>query len=487
VHGGEFAKYVREISFLTDEEKEKAQKTIDLKRNTNRDIIPTLSLFLNKLKMSYRSAFAQLTNKGWDYKPNILVPKYAFRSLSSYNGGARNPSYEALGKIIGFYKPLSSLPEYKEILKIHEDNFYWAKVSKIKKTKGEGYDFEVPGSNSFVGNGFINHNSVMVHSIITSLLYRNSPESLKFILIDPKRVELTPYNKVPHLLTPVLTDPKKAILALKWAAKEMDRRYDILETEKVRDIFSYHKNILEPKIKKVKKPEDEVDLPEAMPYIVIIIDELADIMSLYPRELEAVIVRLAQMSRAVGIHLILSTQRPSVNVITGLIKANIPTRIALQVVSQIDSRTILDMSGAEKLLGAGDMLFLSSEMSKPARLQSAYITESEVKEVSKFLIENCEEYQSSIDLNLDTANNAIESASYADQDDDELYEEAKELVMKIGKASTSYLQRRLKIGYARAARLIDILEERGVVGPGEGAKPREVFGNYQDEDDVLRE
>ncbi len=327
--------------------------------------------------------------------------------------------------------------------------------------------------------------SVAIHAIITSLLYRNSPESLKFILIDPKRVELTLYNKIPHLLTPVLTDPKKSVLALKWAAKEMDRRYDILEQEKVRDIGSYHKNILEPKLKKIKSQghEEGADVGETMPYIVIIIDELADMMSSYPRELEATIVRLAQMSRAVGIHLILSTQRPSVNVITGLIKANVPTRIALQVASQIDSRTILDMSGAEKLLGAGDMLYLSAEMSKPERVQSAYITEAEVKDVVKYLIDNYKDVETAVDLNLDTATNAIEIAAN-EEDDDELYEEARELVIAARKASTSYLQRRLKVGYARAARLIDLLEERGVVGAGEGAKPREVLGNYPEQTDA---
>ncbi len=332
--------------------------------------------------------------------------------------------------------------------------------------------------------------SVMVHSLITSLLYRNSPENLKLILIDPKRVELTLYNKIPHLLTPVLTDPKKAILALKWAAKEMDRRYDILEAEKVRDIGSYHKNVLEPALKKQKGGAGDTDLPEAMPYIVVVIDELADIMTNYPREMEAAVVRLAQMSRAVGIHLVLSTQRPSVNVITGLIKANIPTRIALQVASQIDSRTILDMAGAEKLLGAGDMLFLSSEMSKPHRIQTAYISETEVKEVVKFISENNPSDGMSLDINLETAQSAVEiGTDGGDGEEDDLYEEARELVLKAGKASTSYLQRRLRIGYARAARLIDMLEERGVVGAGEGSKPREVLsanngGQVPEEDDL---
>lgn len=327
--------------------------------------------------------------------------------------------------------------------------------------------------------------SVTIHALITSLLYRSSPEDLKMILVDPKRVELTLYNKIPHLLTPVITDAKKAILALKWAAKEMDRRYDILEAETVRDIGSYHENIVVPAyqsaISKKGKNEEFAELPEKMPYIVIVIDELADIMATYPRELESAIVRLAQMSRAVGIHLIVSTQRPSVNVITGLIKANIPSRLALQVSSQIDSRTILDTGGAEKLLGAGDMLYLSGDMSKPERMQSAYITEDEVKRVVKFLADR---YKHALPDEIDISNGTVSASksifesSVEDEelgDDDDLYEDAREAVMKADKASSSYLQRKLKVGYARAARLIDMLEERGVIGPGDGAKPREVL------------
>lgn len=330
--------------------------------------------------------------------------------------------------------------------------------------------------------------SVTIHALITSLLYRNAPENLKFIMIDPKRVELTLYNKIPHLLTPVITDAKKTILSLKWAAKEMDRRYDVLQEQQVRDIESYHKNILQPALKKLKdapKPAtgEESNVPETMPYIVIIIDELADIMQSYPRELEAAIVRLAQMSRAVGIHLMLSTQRPSVNVITGLIKANIPSRIALQVASQIDSRTILDMAGAEKLLGAGDMLYMSGDMSKPQRVQSAFISEGEVKSVVKYLIDSYkDELPDEIDITGNSGekggNDALWSSMSDDaslEDDDELYEEAREIVVQAGKASTSYLQRKLRVGYARAARLIDMLEERGVIGAGSGAKPREVI------------
>lgn len=321
--------------------------------------------------------------------------------------------------------------------------------------------------------------SVTIHVIINSLLFRNSPDNLKFIMIDPKRVELTLYNKTPHLLTPVITEPKKAILALKWAAKEMERRYDILEKNKVRDIESYHKTILAPFIANSKK-EEKNQGPEIMPYIVIVIDELADIMQSYPRELESAVVRLAQMSRAVGIHLILSTQRPSVNVITGLIKANVPARIALQVASQFDSRTIIDSAGAEKLLGAGDMLYTSGEMAKPIRLQSPYISEGEVKKVVDYFVKNYEQ-EIPNEVNLDSEsiqkNVIFESiTSGGDNDvDDDLYEEAREIVIRAGKASTSYLQRKLRIGYARAARLMDILEEKNVIGPGEGSKPREVL------------
>jgi len=336
--------------------------------------------------------------------------------------------------------------------------------------------------------------SVTVHAIITSLLYRNSPEQLRMIMIDPKRVELTLYNKIPHLLTPVITDAKKTLLALKWATKEMDRRYDVLEGKAVKDIDSYHKNILAPEIKKIEElkkkgsydPEKHI-APEPMPYIVVIIDELADIMMAYPREMEAGIVRLAQMSRAVGIHLILSTQRPSVNVITGIIKANIPSRIALQVVSQIDSRTILDTPGAEKLLGAGDMLYIGGEMSKPVRIQSAFVSEKEVKDVVKFLADAYRDELIGGEINLaDVAKGGDESGGVgifndlSDDGGDELYEQAKAEVLQAGKASTSYIQRKLGVGYSRAAKLIDLLEQKGVVGPANGAKPREVIGGVEE-------
>ena len=328
--------------------------------------------------------------------------------------------------------------------------------------------------------------SVTIHAIIQSLLYRCGPQQLRFLMIDPKRVELTMYNRIPHLLTPVITDPKKAIMSLRWAVKEMERRYNILEQEKVRDIESYHQNILTPALEKLRRkgePDEGEVVPEGMPYIVVIIDELADIMQTFPRELEAAIVRLAQMSRAVGIHLLLSTQRPSVNVITGLIKANVPSRLALQVASQIDSRTILDQGGAEKLLGAGDMLYLAADMGKPVRLQSAFIGEVEMKKVVDFIAKN-NEAQIPVEMGAPAAGGPMTPlpssggggfGDESDEVDDDMYEAARAEVIASQKASTSYLQRKLRIGYARAARLIDILEERGVIGPGDGAKPREVL------------
>ncbi len=328
--------------------------------------------------------------------------------------------------------------------------------------------------------------SVAIHALITSLLYRNGPNQLRFIMVDPKRVELTLYNGIPHLLTPVITDPKKCIMALKWAAKEMERRYNILETEAVRDIDSYHNTVVEP-----AKRKKLADMPEAMPYIVVVIDELADIMQSYPRELEASIVRLAQMSRAVGIHLVLSTQRPSVNVITGLIKANVPTRMALQVASQIDSRTILDSGGAELLLGAGDMLYLSADMQKPVRLQTAYIGEGEVKKIVSYIKQHNAGSLGSLDLaggDSNQVNDAIMLATEDDDVDDDLYLQAKAAVEEAGRASTSYLQRKLRIGYSRAARLMDLLEEKGVIGAADGSRPRDVLsrGGEVKEEEVER-
>jgi S-DNA-T family DNA segregation ATPase FtsK/SpoIIIE len=315
--------------------------------------------------------------------------------------------------------------------------------------------------------------SVMIHSLLLSLLYKNSPATLKLILIDPKRVELSMYENLPHLVSSVITESKKSVGVFRWAISEMDRRYELLQSAGSRDIKSYNTN-------------DGKDDP--LPYLVIVVDELADLMTSFGREVEGSIVRLAQMARATGIHLVLSTQRPSVEVITGLIKANITSRIALQVASQIDSRTILDTGGAEKLLGGGDLLFMSSDISKPKRIQGCYVTEEEIGSVADFIREhNPLDFGGSATVNFSGPKgeqgmsekpkdvSSIFDGFANDGDNDDLYDEAVETVKQAQKASASLLQRRLKVGYARAARLLDIMEERGVIGPGEGAKPREVF------------
>jgi len=297
--------------------------------------------------------------------------------------------------------------------------------------------------------------SVCINTIIISLLYQNSPEDLRIILIDPKRVEMTAYEGVPHLLVPPIMKVEDTVNALKWTVREMERRLDTLSKFGARDINSYNARA-----------------EKQMPKIVIAIDELADLMTSSGREVETAIVRIAQMSRAVGIHLILATQRPSVDVITGLIKANIPARAAFAVASQTDSRTILDMSGAEKLLGRGDMLFTCAELSKPKRLQGAFVSEEEVESVVQYLKD-----KGGPDYNYAITEQVRSASIFGDnrEESDPLAEDAIQIILESGKASTSYLQRRMRIGYARAARLIDILEDMGIVGPGEGAKPREIM------------
>jgi len=322
--------------------------------------------------------------------------------------------------------------------------------------------------------------TVCLNSIILSLLYRNSPDEMKLILVDPKRVEFPIYSNLEHLLCPVIYDANQTLVALKWLVGEMERRFTVLAAGHSRDIISYNQ-------KMEKKGEDK------LPYIILIIDELADLMSVKGKEIESYIVRLAQMSRATGIHLILATQRPSVEVITGLIKANITSRIALKVGSLVDSRTILDSSGAEKLLGKGDLLLLSKEFSKPKRVQNPFISENEIKKVINWITDSNLAIKETTDeieegfLETEVEDNSLMSeltksaeAPETQMDnfyskEDPMYEEAKRTVISSKKASTSLLQRRLGIGYARAARLMDILEERGVVGPQEGAKPREVY------------
>ncbi|MFA5051745.1 MAG: DNA translocase FtsK 4TM domain-containing protein [Patescibacteria group bacterium] len=298
--------------------------------------------------------------------------------------------------------------------------------------------------------------SVCLNAILLSLLYQNSPDELKLILVDPKRVEMTGYNGIPHLITPVVNDVYKTINALRWVVAEMDRRFDLLQKTGHRNIQAYNH-----------------DNGNIMPYLVVAIDELADLMAVAANEVEAAIIRLAQMARAVGIHLILATQRPSVDIITGLIKANITSRIAFSVASAVDSRTILDTSGAEKLLGRGDMLYISAQLSKPKRLQGAFVTDDEINRVLAYLKSKGQpEYQEEVTAKVVDKTLA---GNFEDLGDDDLFEQAKDLVIKTGKASASLLQRRLRVGYARAARLLDLMEEQGIIGPGDGAKPREIL------------
>lgn len=304
--------------------------------------------------------------------------------------------------------------------------------------------------------------SVMINDILTSLLYRNSPADLKLILVDPKQVELTPYNDIPHLLTPVINEPEKCISALKWAVAEMERRLRTMAEVGKRNIAEYNN---------LKKEE-------GMPYIVIVIDELADLMMMAARDVEALIVRLAQKARAAGIHLVLATQRPSVDVITGLIKANVPARIAFTVASQVDSRTIIDQMGAEKLLGRGDMLLLTSDMPKPKRVQAAFIDDDETNKITDFIrMQRPPQYDDEIisqPVQLNGKGGVVADYGANDADDD-MWKDAVRVVIEGGKASTSLLQRRLRIGYGRAARLIETMEEQGIVGPADGARPREVL------------
>ncbi|NQV89048.1 MAG: DNA translocase FtsK 4TM domain-containing protein [Parcubacteria group bacterium] len=295
--------------------------------------------------------------------------------------------------------------------------------------------------------------SVCLNTMIISWLYQNGPDDLKLILIDPKRVELTIFNGIPHLLVPPITSVDDTVNALKWTVREMERRLDMLSKFGARNIDQYNSKV-----------------EERMPRIVVVIDELADLMSASGREVESTIVRIAQMARAVGIHLVLATQRPSVDVITGTIKANIPGRIAFAVASQTDSRTILDQSGAEKLLGRGDMLFTSAELSKPKRIQGAFVSTDELEAIVKFLRK-----KSAPDYNMAVTEITKAGTVFDDEERDSMFEEAVQTVLEGGKASTSYLQRRLRVGYARAARIMDELESAGVIGEGHGAKAREIL------------
>ena len=331
--------------------------------------------------------------------------------------------------------------------------------------------------------------SVMINTLLCSLLYRNSPSDMKLILVDPKQVEMAPYADIPHLLTPVINEPEKTISALKWAVNEMERRYKLLAGEKIRNIKEYNKR-LQSRAKKIAIADENGNVQEhedgSMPYIVIVVDEMSDLMMMAKKDVETLIVRLAQKSRAVGIHLVLATQRPSVNVITGLIKANVPARIAFTVASQVDSITILDQSGAEKLLGQGDMLFYVTSMSKPKRIQGAWVTDDEVNKITDHLrMQMAPQYNDEVvaqPVQLDGKGGVVMDLS---EGGDDKFKDAVRVVVERRKASTSMLQTRLGIGYQRAARIIEEMEERGIIGPQNGSKPRDVLISSPEELDEL--
>lgn len=333
--------------------------------------------------------------------------------------------------------------------------------------------------------------SVMINTLLTSLLYRNSPSDMKLILVDPKQVEMAPYEDIPHLLTPVITEPEKTISALKWAVNEMERRYKLLATEKIRNIKDYNKR-LQSRAKKITIADENGNVQEhedgSMPYIVIVVDEMADLMMIAKKDVEALIVRLAQKARAVGIHLVLATQRPSVDVITGLIKANVPARISFTVASQVDSMTILDQAGAEKLLGQGDMLFYTPSMSKPKRIQGAWVTDDEVNKITDHLrMQMAPQYNDEVVAQPVQLNGKGGVVMDLSEGGDDKFKDAVRVVVERRKASTSMLQTRLGIGYQRAARIIEEMEERGIIGPQNGSKPRDVLISSPEELDELLE
>jgi DNA segregation ATPase FtsK/SpoIIIE, S-DNA-T family len=334
--------------------------------------------------------------------------------------------------------------------------------------------------------------SVCINSIVASILYSKSPKDLRLIMVDPKVVELKIFNSLPHMLIPVVTEPKKVPAALKWLLGEMEQRYQIFAKANVRNIVGFNGR------KKGGKGEapadaqaalagvdplaaDDIEIPDRLPYIVAIIDELADLMMVAPAEIETSIARLAQLARAAGIHLIIATQRPSVNVITGVIKANLPSRIAFQVASQVDSRTILDTKGADTLIGRGDMLFSPPGTSRLVRAQGAFVSDEEVQEMVEFLKRNGPpQYAQSVQQQIDRAAKEDEEGGEGEGDEDlgddeELYQQALDVLKSTKRASTSMLQRRLRIGYNRAARIMEIMEEKGIVGPENGSSPRDIL------------
>ena len=320
--------------------------------------------------------------------------------------------------------------------------------------------------------------TVCLNSLLVGILTHSSPDQVRFLMIDPKMVELAMFNDIPHLVAPVVTNAKKASVALHWAVEEMERRFKLLASVGVRNIELYNKRLAAGQLVPPKPPEPAesadgdapIDDGRPLPYLVVVIDELADLMMVSSQDVEGAITRLAQLSRAVGIHIILATQRPSVDVITGVIKANFPARIAFQVASKVDSRTILDVNGADKLLGKGDLLFLRPGTAKPIRAQGAFVTDAEIERITAMLKQ---QRQPQYDERFMEKSRAPEGSSSIEKD--ELYGTARQLVLDTGQASTSLLQRRLRLGYGRAARILDLMEQEGLIGPPQGSRPREIL------------
>jgi len=319
--------------------------------------------------------------------------------------------------------------------------------------------------------------SVMLNSLIMSILYKATPQQVRMIMVDPKRLEFGLYEGIPHLLTPVITDPKKATNALRNAVLEMERRLKLLASLGVRNIDQYNKKVrqLQAQPRSLFEEESEEPVLEPIPYILILIDELADLMMLERANVEETVTRLAQMARAVGMHLVLATQRPSVDVITGLIKANFPSRISFRVATRVDSRTVLDVMGAEHLLGRGDMLFLPPGSSRLVRVHGSYVSESETNDVVEFWKRQAApEYDQTFLLAPPAEDEDADSEDF-DGTQDPMYQDAVRVVLEQGKASTSTLQRRLRLGYGRAARILDMMQREGIIGPPDGSRPREVL------------
>jgi len=385
------------------------------------------------------------------------------RALASPTGAIRIEAPIPGRNLVGIELPNRS-PEFVPLKKMMDSELMQSNKSKLAVALG----FDVTGKPIIADIGKMPHvliagqtgsgKSVCINTFLASLLFRASPNELKLILVDPKRVELTGYNNIPHLLTPVIVDPEKVVSALRWIMAEMDRRYKLFAEVGARNIDGYN----------------EMSGFQALPFIVLFIDELADIMLFSPVEVEDAITRIAQMSRATGIHMVLATQRPSVDVITGLIKANVPTRIAFAVSSLVDSRVILDTQGAEKLLGKGDMLYLPPESAKPSRIQGAFISDKEIAELVNYIKNQGVNVQYTEEVTSMAKAGSSSQIPGVQGDIDDLFKQAVELICQYDKASASLLQRRLSIGYARAARILDQLESAGVVGPADGAKPREV-------------